>query len=437
MQKVFLTLLLNLFTLFLFSQNSIHGYLLTDKQKTVEGIVVSLHADVNAKKFLTYTISNTDGYYQLNYDGEIKGKVLRLRSLMYQDTCIVLSGAKNEYNIYLKESIKMLKEVKVRSTPIIEKGDTVTYITAAFAQKRDFSIGEVINRMPGFELMDNGKVLYHGREIEKYYIEGADLLEERYALANKNLPHKAVASVDVMHNHQSKKIFENKIASDQTSLNIKLKNSVAFTGRGELGAAYEPLGRYVNLTPMMFTKKYQFIGSYQSNDIGTDLSDQLTGLKYKNGKLEGTEKMHYSFLGLPSLFYPKIKKNRYLDNDANLVTINALRKLNDETELKVNSAYLSDNVEEFKNSETTYYLDEGLYKTNELYENRFKNRSFFTDLNLKKNLSSAYLNNKIGYIQFWDKAKAIIQDDTRQQINARTPHRSLYNILDCTLPFFG
>ncbi|MDQ2179543.1 hypothetical protein [Marinifilum sp. D714] len=436
MQKVFLTLFLNLFTLFLFSQSTIQGYLLTDKKESVEGIVVSLHADANTKKFLAYSISNAEGFYQLNYDDDIEGKALRLRSLMYRDTCIILSGVKHEYNISLKESIKMLKEVKVKSTPIIGKGDTVTYITAAFAQKRDFSIAEVINRMPGFELMDNGKVLYHGREIEKYYIEGSDLLEERYALANKNLPHKAVASVDVMHNHQSKKIFENRIASDQTSLNIKLKKSVAFTGRGELGAAYKPWGRYVNLTPMMFTKKYQFIGSYQSNNIGSDLSDQMSGLRYKNGKLEGEEKMHFSFLGLPSLHYPNIKKSRYLDNDANLVTINGLRKLNDKTELKINSAYLSDNIDELKNSETSYYLDEGLYKTNELYENRFKNRSFFTDLNLRKNLSSVYLNNKIGYIQFWDKSKAIIQEGTTQQINARTPHRSLYNILDCTLPFF-
>lgn len=436
MQKVFLTVLFNFCTFFLFAQDGIHGYLLTGKQKSVEGIVVSLHADTITKKFLAYSISNAEGYYELDYEGDIKGKALRLRSLMYQDTCIVLSGAKNECNIYLKESIKMLKEVKVRSTPVIEKGDTVTYITAAFAQKRDFSIAEVINRMPGFELMDNGKVLYHGREIEKYYIEGSDLLEERYALANKNLPHKAVASVDVMHNHQSKKIFENKVASDQTSLNIKLKKSVVFTGRGELGVACEPWGRYINLTPMMFTKKYQFIGSYQSNDIGSDLSDQLTGLRYKNGKLEGKEKMHFSFLGLPSFYYPKIKKSRYLDNDANLITLNGLRKLNDQTELKFNSGYLSDNIKEIRNSETNYYLDEGLYKTNERYQNRFRNRSFYTDLNLKKNLSSVYLNNKLGYVQFWDKSKAIIQDDTRQQINAKTPHRSLYNILDCTLPFF-
>lgn len=431
--------LVSLFFLFIgslvYSQSSFKVYLESEKKNSVEGIIGSLHADANTKKILCYGISDTNGYLELKYSGDYLGKTLIIRSLQYQDTSILLVNKHEKICIKLKDNIQILKEVKVRSTPIIEKGDTITYITAAFAQKRDFSIAEVINRMPGFELMDNGKVLYHGREIEKYYIEGADLLEDRYALANKNLPHKAVASVDVMLNHQSKKIFENRIASDQTSLNIKLKKSVAFTGRGELGTSYEPWGRYINLTPMMFTKKYQFIGSYQSNDIGSDLSDQITGLKYKNGKLEGKEKMHFTFLGLPSLYYPNIKKSRYLDNDANLITLNGLRKLNDKTELKINSGYLSDKIQELKNSETSYYFDEALYKTNERYQNYFKNRSLYADLNLKKNLASIYFNSKLGYIQFWDQSKAIIQDDSIQEIQARTPHRSLYNVFDCTLPF--
>lgn len=431
--------LFSLFLIFyvtsLYSQSTVQGYLHSGKQKSVEGIIVSLHENANQKKFLAYCISDAKGFYQLNYSGKIPGKALKVRSLLYQDTCIVLNDIKKEYNIQLRENIQMLKEVQVRSTPIISKGDTTKYITSAFAQKRDFSIGEVINRMPGFQLASNGKVLYQGREIEKYYIEGADLLEDRYNLANKNLPHKSVASVEVLHNHQSKKIFENRIASDQTSINIKLKKSVACTGRGEGGIAYEPLGRYINLTPMMFTKKYQFLGSYQSNDIGSDLSDQLTMLQYKNGKLQGIEKRRFEFLGLPSLYYPKIDKSRYLSNNANFVSINALRKLKDQSELKINAAYLADNIEEYKNNETTYYLDNGLFKTKEKYENRFHKRSLYADLNLKKNLSSVYLNNKLGYVQLWDKSKAIIQGDQKQLIQAKSPHRSLYNKLDCIIPF--
>jgi hypothetical protein len=41
--------------------------------------------------------------------------------------------------------------------------------------------------MSGIEILPDGKVLYQGKPINKYYIEGLDLLEGKYNLANKNL----------------------------------------------------------------------------------------------------------------------------------------------------------------------------------------------------------------------------------------------------------
>ena len=435
MIRTLLSLLFLVMSSFVFSQSTVKGYLESDKKNSVEGIIVSLHNDSISKKYLSYCISDAKGYFELKYSGDYIGKTLRIRSLLYQDTSVFLVNKQEAYHIKLKEHIQKLKEVSVRSTPIFSKGDTTTYITGVFAQKRDFSIGDVINRMPGFDLASNGKITYQGREIEKYYIEGSDLLEERYSLANKNLPHKAVAAVEVLHNHQSKKVFENKISTDETSINIKLKNAVAFTGTAQLGAAYEPVGRYINITPMMFSKKYQFIGSIQSNDIGDDLSSNINALSFKDGELQGMEKYRSTFLGLPALFYPKVNKSRFLMNDANFVSINALRKLDNQSELKINAVYLSDNVEEQKRNKETYFLDDDLFTTNEKFVNNFKNRSFFVDLNLKKNLSSIYLNNKLGYIQYNDKGKAIITGDQQQIIESKTPHKSLYNIFDCTIPF--
>ena len=51
--------------------------------------------------------------------------------------------------------------------------------------------------MPGIEVLDDGKILYQGKPINKYYIEGLDLLEGKYNLANSNLPHKEVVKVQL------------------------------------------------------------------------------------------------------------------------------------------------------------------------------------------------------------------------------------------------
>ena len=67
--------------------------------------------------------------------------------------------------------------------------------------------------MPGIEVLDDGKILYQGKPINKYYIEGLDLLEGKYNLANKNLPHKEVTKVQVLENHQPIKVLDSLVYS--------------------------------------------------------------------------------------------------------------------------------------------------------------------------------------------------------------------------------
>jgi hypothetical protein len=103
--------------------------------------------------------------------------------------------------------------------------------------------------MPGIEVLSDGKILYQGRPINKYYIEGLDLLEGKYNLANENLPHKEVTQVQILENHQPIKALDSLKFSDQAALNIKLKNAYTFTGQARLGSGFRPLLWEANITP--------------------------------------------------------------------------------------------------------------------------------------------------------------------------------------------
>ena len=52
--------------------------------------------------------------------------------------------------------------------------------------------------MPGIEVADNGAIRYKGRPINKFNIEGQDLLGNQYNQATRNMPADAVATVQVM-----------------------------------------------------------------------------------------------------------------------------------------------------------------------------------------------------------------------------------------------
>ena len=52
-----------------------------------------------------------------------------------------------------------LKEVSVKSDKVHERGDTVSYVVGAFANSNDRSIGDVIAKMPGFDVdKSSGKI---------------------------------------------------------------------------------------------------------------------------------------------------------------------------------------------------------------------------------------------------------------------------------------
>ena len=51
--------------------------------------------------------------------------------------------------------------------------------------------------MPGINVDTKGKITYNGKEINKFYIEGQDLLEGKYGIATNGIPQQEVGTVEV------------------------------------------------------------------------------------------------------------------------------------------------------------------------------------------------------------------------------------------------
>src|SRR5690606_23280174 len=110
----------------------------------------------------------------------------------------IIDNKTQTLNLILEEEITELKEVIIKSNPITRKGDTLNYSVNAFSKQEDRTIADVLKNMPGIEVLNNGKILYQGEPINKYYIGGLDLLEGKYNLANNNLPYKEVLRVQIL-----------------------------------------------------------------------------------------------------------------------------------------------------------------------------------------------------------------------------------------------
>lgn len=402
--------------------------------EVINGVSVVVHTEENTNTILGYAISDAKGLFSIKIKGKHTKLAVRAMSLNYADTTILVEDFSKPILFELEVAYQKLKEVTIKARSIRMRGDTIDYRVNAFAMPKDRSIGEVISRMPGFEVAPSGRIKYQGQPIEKYYIEGLDLLEGRYALANKNLPHTAVASVEVLENHQPVKMLDSLVFSDRTSLNIRLKNKVAVTGTARLGAGVKPLLWEANVTPMFFSRKQQAIASYQANNIGDDVGVQLRNLSFTMGRFQrqDTKKKLLSTMGIPT---PETKQQRYLDNNVHLFTYNHLVKLKEDVELKVNTSYLNDYKQQQGQVRTSYFQGEDTISFIEHTHKKSYTNYWKTDFIFDNNIRERYVKNKFSIHKYWDTENSNLTGSKGSFQYAKTPYFALGNNLEWIQPF--
>ena len=84
--------------------------------------------------------------------------------------------------------------------------------------------------------------------------------------------------MQILENHQPIKVLDSLVFSENAALNIKLKNNVSVTGQAELGVGMNPVLYEANITPLVFTKTKQILASYQTNNIGNNINNQIKTL---------------------------------------------------------------------------------------------------------------------------------------------------------------
>ncbi|MFP4506380.1 MAG: hypothetical protein ACLFOZ_16805, partial [Cyclobacteriaceae bacterium] len=163
---------------------------------------------------IAYSVADTAGYFHISFRSLSDSILVKFTGLSIADTMLLLANQSRYIELQLDYRNRPLKELKIKGNlPIRQMGDTLRYDVSRFEKPVDRSIGDVISRMPGLSISTDGTIEYQGEPIEKFYIDGLDLLEGRYALAHRNLPSRSVLSVDVLENHQPVKVLDSLVYS--------------------------------------------------------------------------------------------------------------------------------------------------------------------------------------------------------------------------------
>lgn len=422
----------------LFSQALIKGVAVDRERNPVPYLNVMIRP-IGSNVVLAFGITNSDGGFSIIVKNEADSLNIAISSIHYRNQNRHIKNMSQEMRFEMETDIKQLETFTVRASPIQRKGDTLSYLVQSFSGEADRSIEDVLRRMPGIEIESDGRIIYQGMPIQKFYVEGLDLMDGRYTAISSNLPHKSVSVVEVLENHQPVRILEDRISSQQASLNLRLKNNITTTGTAKFGLGYaEHLLWDANITPMAFTKEFQLLGSYQTNNSGTDVSQQLKSLGFEDMLDHDKPLSEISPLIIQSPIVPHLNQDRFLLNNIHLINLNGLLRLKRDLQVRANLHFVNDFQKQKAEMVRHVFMPEDTLIFNENMDNRNHDSFLKADLTLSRNVKTNYLNNKLSIESGWSSSRGNLYDGNKQ-INQtlNKPVRSISNDLRSTYPIGG
>ncbi len=346
-----------------------------------QGEAVDAYVTASAKEggsIIGFADADGKGHFRLEFTSPADSIMVIADGMGIGQQVRVIANRTQKLDFRVEAKAIQLKEVSVRAKKITQHGDTLNYLVGAYWQQADRTIGDVLKRMPGIEVSDNGGIRFNGKSISKFYVEDMDLLAGRYGLATNNVNASDVATVQVLENHQPVKMLQGQTLSDEVAINLKLKDSAKGTVaiNAMLGGGVQQAGDWhlgsrsvtdgkaaIGQNPlwtgevvlMYFAKRRQNMTLYKGCNTGDDVSKELT---QHQSEVSGVGLYPFCPTGAVMPDGSGLPQKRTFDNHTHILTMNHLEKLNNDTELSLNIAYHNDRIRREDNSVENYFISD-------------------------------------------------------------------------------
>jgi hypothetical protein len=165
--------------------------------------------------------------------------------------------------------------IRVRSSAITMKGDTIEINASRFKVLPGSDVAQLFKKIPGFEVSVKGEIKVNGSPVTKIMVDGSDFFGNNPGLVSKNLSADMIETVQVFEDHN-----EDGSPKEQASkvINLKLKKGKKNGTFGDLMAGYGTRERYeagARLNNFKNDRKFSVIlNANNINETGFDFGFQ-------------------------------------------------------------------------------------------------------------------------------------------------------------------
>ena len=295
----------------------------------------------------------------------------------------------------LESEIIVLSDVIAQAKKdIIQRNDTIIFDAKAFAQGNEEVVEDLLKKIPGLSIDEDGVIKVGNQEIEKVMVEGDDFFERGYQILTKNMPAHPIDKIELLRNYSNNRLLKNIEESDRVALNLKLDEDAKRVWFGNINVGYDALSqqdRYFLKTNLMnFGKKNKFYFLTNFNNIsydGTgDLKHLIRPMRTGEPASIGDDQSIFSLIKLNATV-PGMRPDRTTFNNAEMASVNTIFNPSNKLKIKALGFFNTDELDFFRKKEENTFINDLNFTNTEDYHLRKTKKIGFGKLDIDFDVS--------------------------------------------------
>lgn len=352
----------------LLSQIRLKGIVQDNAGKPIPSVNVIAYIVVDADTSIAkYSLTDSEGRFSLLL--RIKALYLaKVKALGYEEDIRIISATDSTNTIFhifrLQPKPIELREVQIkRVIPVKANSDTTTYKVASFADGTERNVEDLLRKLPGVQIAENGKIMVQGKLIDKVTIEGEDLFSKNYQIITKSLAATTLEKVEVLDNYTENPLLKGLDNSRKKVLNLGLRPDLKIRPFGNFTGDIGHKEKYnMGLTAITIAGKLKggLVGN--TNNIGTDYlvagEDELARndeeiKDFTATSSNATNNIPYTMREV----LPNVENWRIVSNKPKFIGLTLTYKFNKNLKIRAYSYFFNDTRVWSDANNSTYYTD--------------------------------------------------------------------------------
>lgn len=196
----------------------------------LERVIIQLSDSIDGA-VISYDITDLEGKF------ELKNPILQgfatANLLGYHSKSIAIDSNTTHIEFSLSDLAYKLEEVSVKAfkSGFIKNGDTIVYKPEVFLNGTETNLHDVLNRLPGVDVLQNGEITVNGKKVDKLQLEGSDFMNANRNAALLGISASNIADIE----HYTQAEWQGETSILNIHLNSDAKNKMEGNVRGGAG----------------------------------------------------------------------------------------------------------------------------------------------------------------------------------------------------------